>query len=160
MRRLRPLLLVLVSISVWSAGCAAEEVPVAAPAQIDLSGTEVDVYHSPGCSCCLGWVAYVEGLGAEVTLTEVADMGAFKTRAGVPTEAGSCHTAVVDGYVVEGHVPVEAIEALRQTAPSIRGIALPGMPADSPGMGGTPADWASQPVQAIGHDGALTPFEF
>ena len=153
-------MLALLAIPLALGACAADETPVAPSAEIDLSGTEIDVYHSPGCSCCLGWVAYVERFGAEVTLTEVADMAAFEVRAGVPAAAASCHTALVDGYVVEGHVPVEAIARLGAATPDIVGVALPGMPADSPGMGGTPAEWTQQPVQAIGHDGALTTFGF
>jgi hypothetical protein len=79
---------------------------------------------------------------------------------GIPQEAWSCHTALVDGYVVEGHVPAEAILRLLDERPDAVGLALPGMPADSPGMGGTPETWATQPVVLIDHDGGLTPFDY
>ncbi|MEZ5236110.1 MAG: DUF411 domain-containing protein [Acidimicrobiales bacterium] len=79
---------------------------------------------------------------------------------GIPDEAASCHTAVVDGYIIEGHVPIQAIERLLATRPDIVGLALPGMPADSPGMGGDEATWAAQPVVAVTPDRTLTPFPY
>ena len=78
----------------------------------------------------------------------------------MPPGAGSCHTALVDGYVVEGHVPAGAIVRLLEERPDARGLALPGMPADSPGMGGDPESWESQPVMLIENDGDLVPFEY
>jgi hypothetical protein len=78
----------------------------------------------------------------------------------VPEEARSCHTALVEGYVVEGHVPVEAIEQLLDQRPDAVGLALPDMPADSPGMGGTEATWRNQEVLLITADGALQPFDY
>lgn len=79
---------------------------------------------------------------------------------GVPDEAASCHTALVDGYVVEGHVPIEAMERLLAERPSALGLAVPGMPGDSPGMGGDETTWSSQVVFAIAGDGSLTRFEY
>ena len=105
----------------------------------------------PGC---------VESLQADVTVAEFADLGGFKVDNQVPAEAMSCHTALTDGYVIEGHVPASAITQLLETRPDIVGIALPGMPADSPGMGGDVTTWSNQPVLAIGHDGSLIPFEY
>ncbi len=87
-------------------------------------------------------------------------MSQFKEQNGVPAEAGSCHTALIGGYVVEGHVPVEAITKLLEEQPDAVGIALPGMPADSPGMGGDEATWAAQPVMLILDGGQLVPFDF
>ncbi len=78
----------------------------------------------------------------------------------MPPGAGSCHTALVDGYVIEGHVPAGAIVQLLEERPDARGLALPGMPADSPGMGGDPESWESQPVMLIENDGDLVPFEY
>lgn len=72
----------------------------------------------------------------------------------------SCHTAIVSDYVIVGHVPVGAITHLLETRPEGRGLTLPGMPADSPGMGGTPDTWESQPVQLILADGSLVPFDY
>lgn len=78
----------------------------------------------------------------------------------MPEAASSCHTAVVDGYVVEGHVPAEAIVKLLNDRPDAVGVALAGMPADAPGMGGDADTWASQPVMLITLDGQLIPFDF
>jgi hypothetical protein len=91
---------------------------------------------------------------------EEADLGAFKDDVGVPEGAGSCHTALVEGYVIEGHVPAGAILQLLEDRPDALGLALPGMPADSPGMGDDPATWESQPVVLISADGELVPFDF
>lgn len=74
--------------------------------------------------------------------------------------AASCHTALVDGYVIEGHVPAGAIKVLLEERPDAAGLALPGMPADSPGMGGNEQTWESQPVSLITHDGDLVPFDY
>ncbi|MGD2061930.1 MAG: DUF411 domain-containing protein [Acidimicrobiia bacterium] len=153
---------ILLTLGLAVTACAPDETPVAAPSidPVALVDVSLDLYHSPGCSCCLGWVAYIESLGAEATITEVADLAGFKTDQAVPMNATSCHTAIVDGYVIEGHVPASAIEALLAAQPDIVGIALPGMPADSPGMGGDASTWNAQPVVAIEHDGTLAAFDY
>jgi hypothetical protein len=87
-------------------------------------------------------------------------LAAYKADLGVPEAATSCHTALVDGYVVEGHVPAEAIVQLLADRPYAIGIALAGMPADAPGMGGDAGTWANQPVMLITMDGQLIPFDF
>jgi hypothetical protein len=87
-------------------------------------------------------------------------LAAFKAEHGVPEGAASCHTALVDGYVIEGHVPAGAIVKLLDERPDAKGLALPGMPADSPGMGGDPTSWEAQPVELITSDGELVPFDF
>jgi hypothetical protein len=84
----------------------------------------------------------------------------FRAENGVPEGAGSCHTALVDGYVIEGHVPAGAILRLLDQRPDAAGLALPGMPADSPGMTDDPEAWESQPVVLIRNDGQLVPFDF
>jgi hypothetical protein len=84
----------------------------------------------------------------------------FKLEHGVPSGAESCHTALVEGYVVEGHVPVGAIMRLLDDRPEGIGLALPGMPADAPGMTDDSASFESQPVMLIGNDGTLTPFDY
>lgn len=93
-------------------------------------------------------------------LTEDPRLADYKAEHGVPTGSESCHTALVDGYVIEGHVPAGAIVRLLDERPDAIGLALPGMPADSPGMGGTPETWESQPVLLIENDGDLVPFEY
>ena len=96
------------------------------------------MYKSPYCGCCLGHAAYLEELGYEIKVidTEADVLAAFKDEHGIPAAEQGCHTLMVEGYVVEGHVPVEAIEKLLAERPDIVGITLPGMPAGSPGMGG------------------------
>lgn len=115
----------------------------------------VELHAAPGCDCCGGWEEYMTSHGFTVESTEEADLSAFKEARGVPRDAWSCHTAVIDGYTVEGHVPVEAIEDLLADRPDIDGIALPGMPAGSPGMPGEKA--APFEVLAI-DDGTVTTF--
>ena len=88
------------------------------------------------------------------------DRDAFRAARGIPDAVASCHTAEVDGYLIEGHVPVQAIQRLLAERPDAVGLALPGMPADSPGMGGDESTWAEQPVLLIGADGTTTAWEY
>jgi hypothetical protein len=97
------------------------------------------VHKDPNCGCCGGWVKHVRAAGFTVTVEEAADRKAIQTRLRVPPELGSCHTAEISGYAIEGHVPAEAIHRLLATRPVALGLTVPGMPAGSPGMeGGTP----------------------
>jgi hypothetical protein len=98
------------------------------------SGARIEVYKSPTCGCCSMWVEHLQASGFEVTAEDVADLDAVKQMAGVPDHLIACHTAMVDGYVVEGHTPAAAVEKLLAERPAIRGLAVPGMPAGSPGM--------------------------
>ena len=93
-------------------------------------------------------------------LTENPQMADFKLEHGVPSGAESCHTALVEGYVVEGHVSVGAIIRLLEDRPEGIGLALPGMPADAPGMTDDSVSFESQPVMLIEDDGTLTPFDY
>ncbi|MBX0324949.1 hypothetical protein EGH21_18130 [Halomicroarcula sp. F13] len=103
-----------------------------------LSVTNAQQFSSPGCSCCGQYASYLrEYLDTTLRETETEDVAALKRRHDVPTDLQSCHTLVLDEYVVEGHVPAEVIATLLDEEPAIDGIALPGMPAGSPGMGGT-----------------------
>lgn len=107
-----------------------------APAGPAVTAKVVEVFRSPTCTCCHEWEAYMAALGWTVRSTEVADLVPVKQTRGLPEAAWSCHTSIIDGYVVEGHVPIAAIEDLLRQRPAIDGIALPGMPAGSPGMPG------------------------
>ena len=111
-------------------GPAATE--AAAPARL------MTIYQSPWCGCCGEYARYLEERGFRVEVVLTADPASVKRELGVPERLWSCHTGVIDGYVVEGHVPVEAIEALLEGRPDVDGIAVPGMPAGAPGMGGPP----------------------
>jgi len=100
---------------------------------------ELTVYKTPWCGCCSGWTDHMQANGFSVTTKEVEDLDAIKRMAGVPEPLQSCHTAVVDGYVIEGHVPAEDVARLLSERPDAKGLSVPGMPIGSPGMeGGTP----------------------
>jgi len=105
-------------------------------------------------------VVHLQANGANVEVTDDPDRAAYRASIGIPDSAASCHTGLVDGYAIEGHVPAAAIQRLLADRPDVVGLALPGMPADSPGMGGDPASWAAQPVVAVGRDGAQTTFDY
>ena len=92
------------------------------------------VHRDPNCGCCEAWIAHVRQTGFEARSVVVADMDAVKRRLGVPSALASCHTAEIDGLLVEGHVPAEAIVRLLGERPAVLGLAVPGMPIGSPGM--------------------------
>ena len=128
----------LLAIAGVAAACSSDsDAAQASPAAVIGEQTAVvEVYKAPGCGCCGGWEEYMESHGYTVVSTEDPDLADLKVERGVPAEAQSCHTAVIDGYIVEGHVPVEAIDDLLSERPDVDGIALPGMPPGSPGMPG------------------------
>ena len=97
-------------------------------------GPLVTVYKSPTCGCCSLWGEYLEKEGFQVVNRDVQNMAAVKDSLGVPADLGSCHTATVEGYVIEGHVPAEPIRQLLAEKPDARGLSVPGMPLGSPGM--------------------------
>jgi hypothetical protein len=99
----------------------------------------MDVAKDPYCGCCGAWADLAREAGFDVTLRDVEDMAAEKAAAGVPDDLWSCHTARVGGYVIEGHVPFDAVARLLAERPDIAGLAVPGMPMGSPGMGDDPA---------------------
>lgn len=94
----------------------------------------VEVFKNPSCGCCGAWVDHLEAAGFEVKVTMVDDTSVARKKYGLPDKFGSCHTAVVAGYVVEGHVPAADVKKLLAMKPVAVGIAVPGMPAGSPGM--------------------------
>ena len=94
----------------------------------------VDVYKDPTCGCCSQWVEHLKAAGFTANTTEMKDLDAFKTTHGVPQRARSCHTALVGGYVIEGHVPAADVQRLLKERPAVVGLAVPGMPIGSPGM--------------------------
>ena len=148
-----PVLVVLALVS----ACGAEVPPTPAaaagtevatlPAQAavvadSVTAPVITVYKSPSCGCCKGWVEHVKAAGYKVDVHDVANVNPVKDDAGVPADARSCHTAIVDGYALEGHVPAADIARLLEERPAIAGLAVPGMPVGSPGMEvpGQPAD--------------------
>ncbi|MFQ5536008.1 MAG: DUF411 domain-containing protein [Gemmatimonadota bacterium] len=108
-------------------------------------GPEILVYKTPTCGCCGNWVEHMEKAGFRVTVRDTRDIMSAKREARVPTSLLSCHTALVDGYVVEGHVPADVVKRMLDERPEGAGIAVPGMPVGSPGMEGG----RRQPYQVI-----------
>jgi hypothetical protein len=94
----------------------------------------IEVYKSPTCGCCGKWAEHLRKDGFAVNVHAIPDIDAFRVRTGVPAALASCHTALVGGYVVEGHVPAADIRKLLIERPKALGLAVPGMPAISPGM--------------------------
>jgi hypothetical protein len=111
----------------------------------------ITVYKTPWCGCCQVWTDAIEAAGYHVAVKEMEDLSAIKQQAGVSGDMQACHTAVIGSdrkYLLEGHVPIEAVEKLMTERPDIRGIAVPGMPQGSLGMGNDPA--AQYTVYSIG----------
>ena len=98
------------------------------------SNQELTVFRSPTCGCCGQWIEHMEATGFTVKDNVTEDMTAIKEQYGVPANLASCHTTIVDGYVVEGHIPAQDVQRLLAEKPDIAGIAVPGMPIGSPGM--------------------------
>ena len=110
-------------------------VPVAAlPSAAKTALPRIEVYKGPNCGCCGAWVDHLLGAGFPVKVIEVSDPGAVRKRHGIPDQYGSCHTGVVAGYALEGHVPADDVKRLLAQKPLGAGLAVPGMPVGSPGM--------------------------
>lgn len=117
--------------SALAAGGLAGITPVAA-----ASVHSLQVWKSPTCGCCADWILHIKGSGAfQVTAHDIGN-NAARARLGMPARLGSCHTALVEGYVIEGHVPVADVQRLLRERPDALGLAVPGMPIGSPGMDG------------------------
>jgi hypothetical protein len=93
----------------------------------------IKVYKDASCGCCTAWAERLTEAGFEVTIDDAQDMAAIKTKFGVPDDLASCHTGVIDGYTIEGHVPPADIKRLVKTRSKGKGLAVPGMPVNSPG---------------------------
>jgi hypothetical protein len=107
-------------------GGLAGATPAAAP--------DIVVYKNPSCGCCKKWIEHLRAAGFHVTAHDTSGLAGVRARYGVPPKLTACHTAVVDGYVVEGHVPADVIQRLLKERPDLVGVAVPGMPTGSPGM--------------------------
>jgi hypothetical protein len=114
--------MLMLSAQVWAQELAAEK-PI-----------EIVVYRSPSCGCCGKWLEHLKQNNFNVKDIVTDDMQAIKDKYGVSKEMASCHTALVDGYVIEGHVPAADIKELLRIKPKVTGIAVPGMPSGTPGM--------------------------
>ncbi|MDH5589532.1 MAG: DUF411 domain-containing protein [Gemmatimonadota bacterium] len=150
----------LLAVTLMASGCDKEEAaqgaattmndpaPVIAVAAAPIDLPTVMVYKSESCGCCSGWVEHLEAAGFTVEARNMDYLTTVKTDAGVPVHLSSCHTALVGGYVVEGHVPADVIKRMLAERPTIAGIAVPGMPMGSPGMEGP----NPQPYQVMSFD--------
>ncbi|HEX6627941.1 MAG TPA: DUF411 domain-containing protein [Gemmatimonadaceae bacterium] len=115
---------------------AALSVVTAAAPTVAPKKPTITVYKDPSCGCCKNWIEHLIKHGYRVDAKDSPDMAQIKNTLGVPGDLKSCHTAVVDGYLIEGHVPAADIDRLLATKPKIKGLAVPGMPMGSPGMEG------------------------
>jgi hypothetical protein len=130
---------------------------VAAASTLALAGPAwaapipVTLYKTPECGCCEGYAAYLRQHGFGVTVKATDNLAEISHKAGIPAELQGCHTAFIGDYVVDGHVPVEAIKKVLAERPAIKGLTLPGMPEGSPGMSGKKA--GPFKILAVGGDG-------
>ena len=116
-------------LRVLAAGAAAAGLPARAQRL-----PPIEVFKTPTCGCCSSWVDHLSAAGFTVEVNDVADTAPVRKRLGLPDRFGGCHTGVVGGYVVEGHVPAEDIKRMLAMKPAGIGLAVPGMPLGSPGM--------------------------
>ena len=122
-------------VSVQDLDAHADDAAVTLPAAlVGSDAPTLTVYKSPTCGCCAMWVEHMEAAGFTVETRDRDDMAAVKDSLGLPSDLSSCHTGVVDGYVVEGHVPAEQVARLLEERPEALGLSVPGMPVGSPGM--------------------------
>ncbi|WP_291994920.1 DUF411 domain-containing protein [Candidatus Accumulibacter sp. ACC003] len=136
---MKPFRLLLALVVVAAAQAFAQDAP-----------PRVEVFKSASCSCCGGWVEHLRDNGFAVSTHDIEDVSAKRAKLGMPEKFGSCHTATVKGYVIEGHVPAADIKRLLKEKPQALGLAVPGMPASSPGMGGSPVPYDSLLVDSKG----------
>lgn len=132
MKRLLTLLLCIIALG--AGALLGYHLTRAEPAAEAVAGPAITVYKSPTCGCCRDWVKHLEKNGFTVTVHDVDDVDPFKRKAGITPTLSSCHTAFIDSYAVEGHVPAADIRRLLAERPAARGLTVPGMPLGSPGM--------------------------
>lgn len=116
------------------------------------------VHKSPTCDCCRRWVEHARDAGFPVEVQNTHDLNDIKQRLGVPAPMASCHTVQVDGYVIEGHVPIEDVVRLLAERPAAQGLAVPGMPLGSPGMEHPSGHVQPYIVHLVAADGSMTEF--
>ena len=130
---------------------------VASLSTASVLAAEVIVYKSQTCGCCKKWVQHMRSNGFTVKAHNVKSLVPYKIKNGVTRQLASCHTAVVDGYTIEGHVPAADVKRLLKEKPKVIGLAVPGMPMGSPGMEGPNA--VAYDVIAFGEDGSTSIYE-
>lgn len=132
--------------------CASVSLVLASSVRVRASQKSMTVYKDPSCGCCEAWANAMVDADFEVHVRPTDDLVSIKSRMRVPSSVEGCHTAVADSYFIEGHVPLEAVERLLNERPDIRGLAVPGMPNGSLGMGDNPAV-ASYDVMSVDRQG-------
>ena len=137
------------------AGLAVAAIVLSIPIK-SVASTTVDVYKTPQCGCCDKWVDHLRSAGFAVNVNVVARTDAYRAKAGVPASLGSCHTAFVGGYAVEGHVPASDIKRLLAQRPTAKGLVVPQMPQTSPGMDAPHGE--AWDVLLLGAEGSLKVF--
>jgi hypothetical protein len=115
-------------------------VGVPAEALLAQAENDIEIWKTPTCGCCKLWVDHMRAHGFRPTVHDVPDVGPVKRKLGVPAALASCHTGVVAGYAIEGHVPADVVRTMLEQKPKIAGLAVPGMPMGSPGMEGPRKD--------------------
>ncbi|MBI2134141.1 hypothetical protein HYU11_05680 [Candidatus Woesearchaeota archaeon] len=144
-------LCILAFLLITIAGCSNANTEIS-----DSDRSRLVIFKDAGCGCCTLYSDYAKEKGFDVDTRTVSSMDAIKMQHKVPRNMQSCHTSVIEGYFVEGHVPVEAINKLLSEKPDIAGIALPGMPSGSPGMTGNKKEQFL--IHSIGKDGKISEF--
>lgn len=141
--------ILLASVIVIATGAAAivitngKSAVTSSNAAVNATPKIMTLYKNPLCTCCEGYATYLRSNGYTVTVKATHDLSLIKRQHGVPKKYEGCHTSLIDGYVVEGHVPVGTLNKLLSERPDIKGISLPGMPMGSPGMSG----WKNSPFE-------------
>ena len=159
MRLLLPALLLLLGLGALPVVHAAPPVRSAAPAMSPVARQPLLVVHkSPTCGCCTGWVKHMRDAGFAVEVHDEADVEPVKRRVGVPAGKGSCHTAEIAGYFIEGHVPAADVKRLLKERPDAKGLTAPGMPMGSPGMEMPDARTPPYVVELVKRDGSTEVF--
>ena len=138
----------LFSLAICAAAMAVAT--AAAPTITSAAKPTITVYKDPNCGCCRNWIEHLKKHGYAVVAKDTPDMAQIKKTLGVPGDLRSCHTAVVEGYLIEGHVPAADIDRLLATKANVKGLAVPGMPMGSPGMEGS----VTQHYQVVAFDKA------
>ncbi|HET9514645.1 MAG TPA: DUF411 domain-containing protein [Gemmatimonadales bacterium] len=124
----------LKSIVVGVVALAVAGTALAGQRAAQAKGPEMTVYKSPTCGCCGKWIDHIKAAGFTVKVVDLDDLTEIKQASAVPMKLRTCHTALVDNYVIEGHVPADVVKKLLAEKPAAIGIAVPGMPIGSPGM--------------------------
>ena len=131
----KPIIILLLSVSLFYSFNFIEDKKNAL-ANINDKKLSVEVFKTPSCGCCYGYVLFLEKEKFNVKQTDMRSLHSIKQKYNIPLEMQSCHTTIIGKYFIEGHVPLEAVNKLLKEQPNIDGIALPGMPIGTPGMPG------------------------